>query len=254
MSDLSQREDRVVVPRPRVLLATGDDELRRRLADWIGESYDVLECGSGEDALRLARDGAPDGALLDTSLPSLSGLGTAWVLKNDPHYGTVPVILMTSRHEPPDDPDSPDDRDFWSDSLADAVLEKPLDRTQLLRILAKRLPSERRGRSLPTPHDPWPERRMLPRQPVDIEARLSARGEEVSARVLSLSPRGAFIQSDCLLDPGVVAALSFPAQGGWFQGSCEVLYTADRGSCRGVGVQFQQLTPQSEACLLHTLG
>jgi diguanylate cyclase (GGDEF)-like protein len=55
---------------------------------------------NGEDALRLARESAPDLMLLDTEMPGMSGFKTCGALKADPALADVPVIFVTSHSEP----------------------------------------------------------------------------------------------------------------------------------------------------------
>jgi diguanylate cyclase (GGDEF)-like protein len=54
---------------------------------------------SGEDALRLARESAPDLVLLDTEMPGMSGFETCRALKADPTLTDVPVIFVTGHSE-----------------------------------------------------------------------------------------------------------------------------------------------------------
>ena len=55
---------------------------------------------SGEDALRLARESAPDLILLDAEMPGMSGFEVCEALKADPALADVPVIFVTSHSEP----------------------------------------------------------------------------------------------------------------------------------------------------------
>ncbi|HSW06911.1 diguanylate cyclase domain-containing protein [Aquabacterium sp.] len=51
---------------------------------------------SGEDALRLAHESAPDVILLDAEMPGISGFEVCETLKADPSLADVPVIFVTS--------------------------------------------------------------------------------------------------------------------------------------------------------------
>jgi diguanylate cyclase (GGDEF)-like protein len=55
---------------------------------------------SGEDALQLAHQLPPDLVLLDAEMPGLSGFQVCKALKADPLLADVPVIFITSHHEP----------------------------------------------------------------------------------------------------------------------------------------------------------
>lgn len=54
----------------------------------------------GEDALRMARESAPDLVLLDDGMPGLSGFDVCRAMKADPLLVHVPVIFITSHNEP----------------------------------------------------------------------------------------------------------------------------------------------------------
>ena len=57
----------------------------------------VATCG--EDALRLAREAAPDLILLDAEMPGMSGFEVCETLKADPVLADVPVIFVTGHSE-----------------------------------------------------------------------------------------------------------------------------------------------------------
>ena len=54
---------------------------------------------NGKDALRLARDSAPDLILLDAEMPGMSGFELLRTLKAEPSLADVPVIFITSHSE-----------------------------------------------------------------------------------------------------------------------------------------------------------
>lgn len=234
----------------RVLVADDDASVRRALQRCLGERFDLLVARDGEEALRLARRHRPAVAVLDLTLPKVSGIAVAWTLRNDPRYEAIPAVLVGSADEPPDDPASPDDRDIWAESLAAALLQRPLDPERLV-ALVSRLAAPHAPAA--PPHDAGDERRLMPRVPVSIPAKVATHSREAEGIVLSLSPRGAFVQSEVLFDPGARAALSFDDGRGGFTGECEVLYRSEE-SCRGMGLMFHGLTPGNESRLLRALG
>ncbi|WP_116133477.1 diguanylate cyclase [Tropicimonas sp. IMCC34043] len=76
-----------------------DDVATNRIilkAKLSGACYDVLQAGNGIEALRIAREQAPDLILLDIAMPELDGLETCRRLKADPRTAGIPVVMVTS--------------------------------------------------------------------------------------------------------------------------------------------------------------
>jgi len=89
--------------------------------------YEVLEAGSGAEALDIARTMKPSLILLDVNLPDISGFEVCERLKKDPGTATIPVIQITGAWL------SEEDRQQGLASGADAYLVEPVDDTTLLR-------------------------------------------------------------------------------------------------------------------------
>ena len=89
---------------PKVLVVEDTPELRSLLEVRLRQSgHLVISVGSGEEALRvLAEKGAPDVAVLDVSMPGMSGLDLHARLREDPSLATVPVIFLSARVQPED--------------------------------------------------------------------------------------------------------------------------------------------------------
>lgn len=85
-----------------ILIVDDHDLVRAGLAGIIKgqpELRVVAEAGSGEEALKLARDLEPDIVLMDVELPGLSGLETTErLLRSQPKIG---VVVLTAHSEPP---------------------------------------------------------------------------------------------------------------------------------------------------------
>src|SRR5262245_33027216 len=58
-----------------------------------------LHASDGRTALRLAREDAPDVALLDLMLPGLDGLDVCRQLRRDAATRRIPIIMLTARGE-----------------------------------------------------------------------------------------------------------------------------------------------------------
>lgn len=59
--------------------------------------HEVVEAGSGEAGLELARSGRPDVVVLDVMLPERDGLQILGDLSSDRDLAEVPVILLTAK-------------------------------------------------------------------------------------------------------------------------------------------------------------
>jgi CheY-like chemotaxis protein len=58
--------------------------------------YEVMSAGDGEEALRAARQDAPELILLDIMLPKMTGPDVLKALKADPSTAAIPVMMLTS--------------------------------------------------------------------------------------------------------------------------------------------------------------
>jgi len=84
----------------KVLLADDHSIMRAGLRRIIEESEDievVAEADEGRAAIRLAREKAPDVAVIDISMPGLDGLEVVSQLKN--YLPDLPIIMLTMHEE-----------------------------------------------------------------------------------------------------------------------------------------------------------
>ncbi len=86
----------------RILIVEDHDLVRTGLRNILASASDlevVGEAASGEEAMRLSRDLAPDIILMDVELPGLSGLETTErILRVQPQ---IRVVVLTAHSEPP---------------------------------------------------------------------------------------------------------------------------------------------------------
>ena len=76
-----------------------DDEIHmRRLAARILElgGYNVLEAGSGDEALSIVKKTPPDVITCDISMPGMSGFEFLAAIKALPSAANIPVIMLTA--------------------------------------------------------------------------------------------------------------------------------------------------------------
>jgi len=85
------------------ILHVEDDPDIREIADMalmISGEFEVVQCESGDAALAIANDIAPDLLLLDMMMPGMTGLQLLAHFRELPAYKTTPAIFMTARAQP----------------------------------------------------------------------------------------------------------------------------------------------------------
>ena len=87
----------VGVPRPRILLADDNADMRTYVQRLLVDKYAVRAVPDGAAALAAAREETPDLVLSDVMMPGLDGFGLLRELRADPQTRTVPVILLSAR-------------------------------------------------------------------------------------------------------------------------------------------------------------
>ena len=82
----------------KILLADDDAGLRRLVeATLAGDEYRIVQAGSGEEVITVARREQPDLVLLDIDMPGgLNGLEVCQRLKSDPATSSIAVIMLTA--------------------------------------------------------------------------------------------------------------------------------------------------------------
>ncbi|MGA7522614.1 MAG: ATP-binding protein [Acidobacteriaceae bacterium] len=84
-------------PRPRVLLADDNRDMREYVQRLLGRRYQVSVVADGEQALRAAIDNPPDLVLSDVMMPRMDGFALLRALRADPATAAVPVVMLSAR-------------------------------------------------------------------------------------------------------------------------------------------------------------
>ncbi len=117
-----------------VLVVECDSSLRRTLSVILEErAYEVIETGSGEEALIVASDRAPDIVLLDLALPGIDGMDALRLLRAE---SDVPIVVLSVR-------DAPSTKVAALDAGADDYVVRPFDSEELvarIRAVLRRRP------------------------------------------------------------------------------------------------------------------
>ncbi len=127
-----------------VLLVDDDRHLLITLEDFLTfEGFVVHKATTGEDALRVIRQQAPDIMVLDIGMPGMGGLGVFKAMTGDDGRSRIPVVILTARAAM---------RDFFKDIKADAFLAKPCSGIELaraIRAVLEERQSQRQSRTGP---------------------------------------------------------------------------------------------------------
>ncbi|HEX7036960.1 MAG TPA: phosphate regulon transcriptional regulator PhoB [Pseudomonadales bacterium] len=83
-----------------ILLVEDEVEIRDMLAFSLGRAgFQVLECGSAEEALRHLDGVLPSLLIVDWMLPGMSGVDLARRIRRDEHTSHLPLIMLTAKGE-----------------------------------------------------------------------------------------------------------------------------------------------------------
>ncbi len=94
-------------------------------AKLASEYYDVLTATSGPEALEKVKNESPDIILLDVMMPGMDGFEVCEIIKSDPEFAHIPVVMVTALTDVAD-------RVRGLQAGADDFLSKPLNDTALM--------------------------------------------------------------------------------------------------------------------------
>ncbi len=102
------------------------------------EGYRVIPACTGEEALELVKTTKPDLVVLDLMLPGLQGLEVCRLIRANPVYANMPIIILSAR-------DSEVDRILGLEMGADDYVTKPFSMRELasrIRVALRRVKAE----------------------------------------------------------------------------------------------------------------
>jgi CheY-like chemotaxis protein len=118
-------------PPARVLVVDDDAVIRSLLVVALSiEGFEVVEAADGRAALELIASARPDIAIIDASMPEISGLDVALRLHADPATVDIKVLLLVARDLARQaQPAPPLGVDAW--------LEKPFEPEEVIAVLRR---------------------------------------------------------------------------------------------------------------------
>ena len=99
--------------------------------------YEVVVAVDGNEALRKAREEAPDLILLDIIMPVKDGFTAAEEFKKDPQLSKIPVLMLTSYSAKGSETAIPRSRGYELE--AEDYIDKPVSPEELLARVKKHL-------------------------------------------------------------------------------------------------------------------
>jgi DNA-binding response OmpR family regulator len=81
----------------KVMIVDDDLVLRQMYGERLkAEHYEIIEAGSGQEALDILKDKHPDIILLDVMMPKMNGIDVLKTIRADENTKDIPVIILTA--------------------------------------------------------------------------------------------------------------------------------------------------------------
>jgi PAS domain S-box-containing protein len=160
-------------PRPRIVLADDNSDMREYVRGLLASRYDVVACPDGRAALDEIRRNPPDLVLSDVMMPELDGFGLLAALRADATLSALPVIMLSARA-------GEESKIEGMEAGADDYLIKPFSARELMARVGAQI-----GISM--------MRREAQRSVADSERRLRAIVEQTTAGIAQADRDGRFV-------------------------------------------------------------
>ena len=117
-----------------LILIIEDNEKNMKLARDVlqARGYRTLEAVTGEDGVRLAKEGNPDLVLMDIQLPGINGIDALRQLRADAATARIPIVAFTASV-------TPTDRTQINQAGFDAFLSKPINLKEFVETVQRML-------------------------------------------------------------------------------------------------------------------
>jgi twitching motility two-component system response regulator PilG len=122
-----------LIKRNKILVIEDSSTTRKVIAITLSQSgYEIIEATDGLEALSKLNETRPDLILLDIILPKMDGYKILSIIKENPEFKQIPVIMLTSK-------DGIINKVKGKVAGSTAYLTKPFDPTQLVATIEKHL-------------------------------------------------------------------------------------------------------------------
>jgi two-component system OmpR family response regulator len=83
----------------RVLVVDDEPMIRQLVSDFLAEAgYVITSAANGSEALRTMNHHKPDAVVLDLMMPTVDATGFVELMRLNPRYARVPVVIMTAAY------------------------------------------------------------------------------------------------------------------------------------------------------------
>ena len=135
MTDGTPAPAAAATPAVRVLVIDDSNTIRRSAEIFLRQGgHEVVLAEDGFDALAKVNDHTPDLIFCDILMPRLDGYQTCAIIKRNPRFAAVPVIMLSSK-------DGVFDKARGRMVGSEDYLTKPFTKEQLLRAVAQYNPA-----------------------------------------------------------------------------------------------------------------
>lgn len=98
----TKKELKIPKSKKTILIIDDEEDIRALVRIRLEMSgYNVIEAGTGQQGIKIAREKRPDLILLDIMMPTVNGYQVCWYIKTVEKIH-VPIIMLTALSEPRD--------------------------------------------------------------------------------------------------------------------------------------------------------
>ena len=127
----------IVFQKSKILLVEDIESNRKVVTGFLEQcNFVIIEAKNGRVALELLKENPVDLILMDMQMPELDGRSTSLILKKDPIYKNIPIVILTAS--------AMKENVQEIMTFAEGYLCKPISRSELIYELAKFLPHEQK--------------------------------------------------------------------------------------------------------------
>jgi two-component system sensor histidine kinase EvgS len=131
----------IIFQKSKILLVEDIESNRKVVTGFLEQcNFVIIEAKNGRVALELLKENPVDLILMDMQMPELDGRSTSLILKKDPLYKNIPIVILTAS--------AMKENVQEIKTFAEGYLCKPISRSELIYELAKFLPHEQKEKPM----------------------------------------------------------------------------------------------------------